>query len=114
MTTKNLMKLEAALLAAGYEEDAVLDALQTVDAKDSSTVIAKALMGHGIMPNDSLDTVTNYVATATTTTPEILAWNTGRPYTAQGQRIAAIAIGNGVFMSDQDRGIAYYLPDATL
>ena len=45
---------------------------------------------------------------------KILAWNTGRIYTEKGQRIAAIQIGGGVFLSDQDRGIHYYLPGCPL
>jgi hypothetical protein len=45
---------------------------------------------------------------------QIIAWNTGRTYTEKGQRIGAIKIGDGVFMSDQDRGIHCYLPDCKL
>lgn len=45
---------------------------------------------------------------------KIIAWNTGRTYTAQGQRIAAVQIGSGVFFSDQDRGIHAFLSDCEL
>lgn len=47
-------------------------------------------------------------------TSDILVWNTGRSYTAFGQRIGAIHLMGGVFMSDQDRGINYFLPGANL
>jgi len=40
--------------------------------------------------------------------PQILAWNTNRPYTGNGQRIAACAIDNGVYMVDVDRGLSYF------
>jgi hypothetical protein len=44
-------------------------------------------------------------------TQEILRWNTGAHYTEHGQRIAAIAVDGGVFMSDKDRGLHYFFPD---
>jgi len=44
----------------------------------------------------------------------ILKFNTGRSYTAHGQRIAAIAVDGGVFMNDQDRGLDYFFPDCNL
>ena len=40
-------------------------------------------------------------------TKEILRWNTGAFYTEHGQRIAAIEVDGGVFMSDKDRGLHY-------
>ena len=45
---------------------------------------------------------------------KILRWNTGAHYTEHGQRIAAIEIDGGVFMSDMDRGITYFFPDCPL
>lgn len=39
-----------------------------------------------------------------------IAFNTGRPYTEKGQRIAAKVIDDGVYMVDVDRGIAGFLP----
>ena len=44
-------------------------------------------------------------------TEKIIRWNTGAHYTANGQRIAAIAVDGGVFMSDTDRGLHYFFPD---
>jgi len=43
-----------------------------------------------------------------------IRWNTGRTYTANGQRIAARAIDGGVFMVDIDRGLSYFFPGITL
>jgi hypothetical protein len=43
-----------------------------------------------------------------------IAWNTNRTYTEHGQRIAATTLGDGVFFSDQDRGIAAFLPQCAL
>lgn len=42
-----------------------------------------------------------------------LRWNTGAHYTANGQRIAAIEVDGGVFMSDMDRKIQYFMPDCS-
>ena len=44
-------------------------------------------------------------------TENIMRWNTGAHYTENGQRIAAIEVDGGVFMSDMDRGISYFFPD---
>lgn len=44
----------------------------------------------------------------------IIRWNTGAHYTANGQRIAAMAIDGGVYMSDKDRGIQYFMPECSL
>ena len=44
-------------------------------------------------------------------TQEILHWNTGAFYTEHGQRIAAIEVDGGVFMSDKDRGLHYFFPE---
>jgi hypothetical protein len=44
-------------------------------------------------------------------TKNIIRWNTGAHYTEHGQRIAAIEVDGGVFMSDMDRGISYFFPD---
>jgi hypothetical protein len=46
--------------------------------------------------------------------PARIAWNTGRPYSAQGQRIAAEAVAGGIIMADYDRGIEYFIPDCPL
>jgi hypothetical protein len=43
-----------------------------------------------------------------------LYWNTNRTYTNKGQRIAALAIGGGVWMVDVDRGLDYFFPDCEL
>lgn len=43
-----------------------------------------------------------------------IAFNTNRTYTEHGQRIGAIAIDNGVYMADIDRGIHYFLPGCSL
>ena len=44
----------------------------------------------------------------------ILKFNTNRPYTSYGQRIAAVSADGGVFMHDRDRDISYFLPDCHL
>jgi hypothetical protein len=44
-------------------------------------------------------------------TENIMRWNTGAYYTEHGQRIAAIEVDGGVFMSDKDRGLHYFFPD---
>jgi len=44
----------------------------------------------------------------------ILKFNTGRSYTANGQRIAAISVDGGVFMRDKDRDLHYFFPDCQL
>jgi hypothetical protein len=44
-------------------------------------------------------------------TNNIIRWNTGAQYTVNGQRIAAIEVDGGVFMSDMDRDISYFFPD---
>jgi hypothetical protein len=44
----------------------------------------------------------------------ILAFNTERPYSDQGQRIAAIDIDGGVYMLDIDRNIRAFLPGCPL
>ena len=40
-------------------------------------------------------------------------WNTGCPYTALGQRIAACTVLNGAVFEDIDRGIGGFIPLAT-
>ena len=44
----------------------------------------------------------------------ILKFNTGRYYTAHGQRIAAISVDGGVFMRDKDRDLHYFFPGCAL
>jgi hypothetical protein len=44
-------------------------------------------------------------------TENIMRWNTGAHYTEHGQRIAAIEVDGGVFMSDKDRGLHYFFPE---
>lgn len=44
---------------------------------------------------------------------EIITWNTGRTYTANGQRIAAALMPAGIAMVDIDRGISYLWEGAT-
>ena len=39
-------------------------------------------------------------------TCDIVCWNTGRPYTKNGQRISATLIDGVIYFSDIDRGIA--------
>ena len=41
----------------------------------------------------------------------LIAWNTARPYTKNGQRIAAAEIAGGVFMKDIDRNLEYFFED---
>ena len=47
-------------------------------------------------------------------TDNILKFNTGRSYTAHGQRIAAISVDGGVFMQDRDRDVHYFFPGCAL
>jgi hypothetical protein len=54
------------------------------------------------------------MAMHTLNTENVMRWNTGAHYTEHGQRIAAIAVDDGVFMSDMDRGIDYFFPDCPL
>jgi len=42
--------------------------------------------------------------------PSVVVWNTGRTYTAHGQRMAAVPMDGGVFMVDVDRNIKGFLP----
>jgi hypothetical protein len=50
----------------------------------------------------------------TTISEDRIRWNTGRSYTAQGQRLAAQSVGRDVLLVDADRGIEYLLPDCDL
>lgn len=43
-----------------------------------------------------------------------IAFNSGRTYTANGQRIACAEIDGGVYLSDIDRGIYGFLPGIAL
>jgi hypothetical protein len=44
-----------------------------------------------------------------------IKWNTGRSYTKEGQRMAAIVVApDGVFVVDIDRGLSFYLADCPL
>lgn len=45
------------------------------------------------------------------TEPEVLAWNTGRQYTKEGQRIAAVRVAGGIVFVDVDRGIDGFIVD---
>jgi hypothetical protein len=41
---------------------------------------------------------------------QIAVWNTGAHYTAQGQRIAAVAVKGGIVFLDIDRNIDGFIP----
>lgn len=43
-----------------------------------------------------------------------IAWNTGAPYTVNGQRIAAANVDGGVWFVDVDRGISGWMPACPL
>jgi len=44
-------------------------------------------------------------------TENIMQFQGGGLYTEHGQRIAAIAVDGGVFMSDKCRGLTYFFPE---
>ena len=44
-------------------------------------------------------------------TENIMQFQGGGLYTEHGQRIAAVAVDGGVYMSDKCRGLAYFFPD---
>lgn len=47
-------------------------------------------------------------------TENIIQFQGGGLYTEYGQRIAAIEVDGGVYMSDKCRGLAYFFPDCPL
>lgn len=43
-----------------------------------------------------------------------IAWNTGAPYTVNGQRIAAASVDGGVWFTDVDRGVSGWMAGCDL
>lgn len=50
----------------------------------------------------------------TPTKNSLLVFNTGRPYSEHGQRVAAQAIDGGVLMHDADRHLTYFFAGCAL